>query len=73
MSSLGYEPQPGELFAERYRIERLLGRGAAGAVWAVLDEEVGDRVALKLLTAGPDDAADRFRREVRTVFPQACQ
>ena len=65
MSSPGYEPQSGELFADRYRIERLLGRGAAGAVWAVLDEEVGDRVALKLLTSGPDDAAERFRREVR--------
>jgi serine/threonine-protein kinase len=62
---MSYEPRTGELFAERYRIERLLGRGATGAVWAVFDEEVGDRVALKLLTGGPEDAAERFRREVR--------
>ncbi|HEX2463140.1 MAG TPA: protein kinase [Thermoanaerobaculia bacterium] len=62
---MSYEPQTGELFAERYRIDRLVGRGATGAVWAVYDEEVGDRVALKLLTGGPDDAAERFRREVR--------
>ncbi len=62
---VAYEPEPGERFAQRYRIEALLGRGAAGAVWAALDEEVGDRVALKLLHAGPDDAIERFRREVR--------
>lgn len=62
---MAHEPKPGEQFAGRYRIERLLGRGATGAVWSALDEDVGDRVALKLLTAGPDDAPERFRREVR--------
>jgi serine/threonine-protein kinase len=62
---LSHEPQAGDLFAERYRVDRLLGRGATGAVWAAYDEEVGDRVALKLLTGGPGDAAERFRREVR--------
>jgi serine/threonine-protein kinase len=62
---LSYDPQPGELFAQRYRVDRLLGRGATGAVWAAFDEEVGDWVALKLLTGGPGDAAERFRREVR--------
>ena len=62
---LSYEPQAGDLFAERYRVDRLLGRGATGAVWAAFDQEVGDRVALKLLTGGPGDAAERFRREVR--------
>jgi serine/threonine-protein kinase len=53
------------MFSGRYRIERLVGRGATGSVWAAVDEEVGDRVALKLLVAGPDEAAERFRREVR--------
>ena len=60
-----YEPELGELFAGRYRIQNLLGRGATGTVWAAMDEAVGDQVALKLLVAGPDDAAERFRREVR--------
>lgn len=61
------EPQIGELFAGRYRIDRILGRGMTGTVWAAHDEEVGDSVALKLLMAGPDDAIDRFRREVRVA------
>ncbi|HVS63855.1 MAG TPA: protein kinase [Thermoanaerobaculia bacterium] len=64
------QPAPGELFAGRYRVERLIGRGAMGAVWAVMDQEVGDRVALKLLTdpgqhGDLEEATERFRREVR--------
>jgi serine/threonine-protein kinase len=69
LSMLG-QPMPGELFAGRYQVERLIGRGAMGAVWAAMDQEVGDRVALKLLTnpgehGDVEEAAERFRREVR--------
>ncbi|MEZ4248082.1 MAG: protein kinase [Polyangiales bacterium] len=59
--------EPGALFADRYRLIRHLGRGGMGAVWEVDDEQVGERVALKLLLV--DDVSpeglDRFRREVR--------
>jgi serine/threonine protein kinase/tetratricopeptide (TPR) repeat protein len=57
----------GELFAGRYEIELLLGRGGMGSVYRVRDREVAEVVALKLLdaNAATPDAIERFRREVR--------
>jgi eukaryotic-like serine/threonine-protein kinase len=57
----------GELFAERYQIEKLLGRGGMGSVYRVNDHEVGETVALKLLDAAvaTPESVERFRREVR--------
>jgi TolB-like protein len=54
------------LFAGRYRVDGLLGRGGMGAVYRALDVLVGDRVALKILDAGVDAAhLELFRSEVR--------
>jgi hypothetical protein len=56
----------GELYAERYRIEAVLGRGGMGTVYSVLDEREGGRRALKVLHAHLLDepgALDRFKRE----------
>lgn len=58
----------GEVFANRYEVERLLGRGGMGAVYKAKDREVGEMIALKVLFMGPDNserAIERFRREVR--------
>lgn len=58
----------GTPFAGRYRIERRLGEGGMGAVYAAFDEEVGERVAIKVLTrelAEHPAAIQRFQREVR--------
>ncbi len=40
--------EPGSLL-NRFRLERLLGIGGCGTVWAALDTSSGERVALKLL------------------------
>ena len=59
----------GELLAERFRIERRLGSGAMGEVWAAQDERMRRDVAVKLVHA-PFEAREaetqaRFRREVQ--------
>lgn len=58
----------GERFANRYRVERLLGQGGMGAVYAAFDENLGERIALKVLFADRAvhaQALARFQREVR--------
>jgi len=57
---------PGQPIGNRFRVERLLGRGGAGSVLAATDLLTGRRVALKLLrssVAGDPTAVERFRRE----------
>jgi serine/threonine-protein kinase len=58
---------PGDVLANRYRIERLLGRGGMGAVYLAHDEVLDDTVALKVIAAAfaADEAqmVERFRRE----------
>lgn len=55
----------GELIAGRYRLDSLLGRGGMSEVWAADDQELGRRVALKLLA--PDADRARFDREARAA------
>jgi tRNA A-37 threonylcarbamoyl transferase component Bud32 len=53
-----------------YRIERKLGAGAAGAVYAAIEPTIHKRVAVKVLhrACAEDDAAvARFEREARVV------
>jgi serine/threonine protein kinase len=61
-------PASGSLYASRYRVERLVGRGGMGAVFRAVDVIVGDVVALKVLDADVARAPHHlewFRREVR--------
>ena len=57
----------GDILANRYRIERLLGRGGMGAVYLAHDEVLDDTVAVKVIASAfaADEAGlvDRFRRE----------
>ncbi len=58
----------GDIFAQRYEILALLGRGGMGAVYRARDLALGETIALKLLMSGPEAAPLqilRFREEVR--------
>jgi eukaryotic-like serine/threonine-protein kinase len=62
---------PGQLFAQRYRIERLLGTGGMGAVYKAHDVELGVPIALKVIRteilADPTTGRDfelRFKQEL---------
>jgi len=59
---------PGALLAGRYRIERFLAAGGMGEVHQVVDEVLGERVAVKLLRedlSDKRDAQERFTDEIR--------
>jgi len=60
----------GEVLAGRYELRNVLGTGAAGAVFAAYDRELGERVAVKLLHAALAKDAEhiaRFEREARAA------
>ena len=54
-----------DLAGTRYRLEQVIGRGGMGAVYAVFDQTLERRVALKVLTV-PDDPA-RLLAEARVA------
>jgi beta-lactam-binding protein with PASTA domain/predicted Ser/Thr protein kinase len=56
----------GTLFASRYRVTRKLGGGGMADVYLAEDQELGRRVAIKILHsryANDDQFVERFRRE----------
>jgi serine/threonine protein kinase len=70
---------PGEVIAERYVLERLLGEGGMGTVWAARNQRTNRRVAMKFLRPGVKSAGtrERFLREARAAgtldHPNVCQ
>jgi eukaryotic-like serine/threonine-protein kinase len=58
------------MLADRYRIERRLGRGGMGTVYAATDTTLDRVVAAKVVRTdlvGPEDAAVRFHAEARSA------
>ncbi len=61
---------PGLVVAGKYRLERPIGKGGFGVVWAAVDVATGEPRALKCLTQdGATDAKrqERLRREARAM------
>ncbi len=68
---------PGHLFAGRYRIVELLGRGGMGEVYRARDEVLDTPVALKFLVTASEDSKRRLLDEVRLArkitHPSVCR
>ncbi len=63
-------PQPGDLIADRYELEELVGTGGMSTVFRARDSQLGRRVAIKILHehyASDPEYLERFRREARAV------
>ncbi len=63
------ELTPGATFANRYRIESIIGRGGMGVVYKAIDAQLDETVAIKTLpgdvmSRSPEDL-ERFKREIR--------
>ncbi len=62
--------EPGTILADKYRIERVLGRGGMGVVAAAYHIQLEQRVAIKLMlpeAMTSPDAVSRFVREARAA------
>ena len=66
---VGQELVPGTVFANRYRIDQIIGRGGMGVVYKAVDAQLDETVAIKTLpgdvmSRSPEDL-ERFKREIR--------
>ncbi len=63
-------PAGGRFLGGRWRLERTIGRGGMGTVYAARDERTGEPVAVKVLAADPSldrTALARFEREASAL------
>lgn len=66
--SVRVEPRPGDIIADKYKVEALIGSGSMGSVFAARNLGTGKRVALKWLLserATDNEHIARFHREAR--------
>src|SRR3954449_3776639 len=70
MPAVSRPPQPGDLVADRYELEELVGTGGMSSVFRAHDRQLERRVAIKILHehyAEDPEYLERFRREARAV------
>jgi len=73
------ELHPGEMFAQRYRIEKEIGRGGMGKIYKATDKILEVPVALKIMELIHHDerSIERFKREVvvarKVAHPNVCR
>ncbi len=75
-ASSGTAVRIGQILADRYSIQRLLGEGAVGSVFAAEDLDLRRLVAIKVLKAdslGDRFALERFRREIHATMRIECE
>jgi serine/threonine-protein kinase len=58
---------PGQIIADKYRLDAVIGVGGMGVVLAATHVALGQRVAIKLLRDASDDSIARFKREARLL------
>jgi serine/threonine-protein kinase len=57
----------GDPIGGRYVLDRVVGEGGMGVVWAAVDRASGERVAIKVLTSPSPELCRRFVREARVA------
>jgi serine/threonine-protein kinase len=70
MGAVSRPAQPGDLIADRYELEELVGTGGMSTVFRARDRQLERRVAIKILHeryASDPEYLERFRREARAV------
>ena len=70
MGAVSRPAQPGDLIADRYELEELVGSGGMSTVFRARDRQLDRRVAIKILHeryADDPEYLERFRREARAV------
>ena len=63
---------PGTVVSERYRVERIIGRGGMGAVYLATHIDLDAQVALKVLAPQVTNNADAVSRFFREARASAC-
>ena len=68
MAATSAEHAPGDIIAKRFRLERKLGEGGMGTVWAATHTITRRKLAVKLLKPRAKAQQQRFMREHPTPF-----
>ena len=66
-------PRPGDLLADKYRLEQELGRGAMGAVFRARHLVTGKQVAIKCQLPSEQEHPDDMARLLAEIGRASCR